>query len=89
MTMKLHTAHAAALTLAVVAASAATPSFAKAPHVHVTQSAATAMAYDDGNIVDGHYAPGSTGYGRWAYNPEQPTDPDPRIGGALKLNTDR
>jgi len=88
--MKLHTAHAAALTLAaVVAASAATPSFAKAPHVYVTQSAAAAMAYDNGNIVDGHYAPGSTGYGRWAYNPEQPTDPDPRIGGALKLNTDR
>jgi hypothetical protein len=35
------------------------------------------------------YKPGYTGYGRQAYNPEQPTDPDPRIGGALKMSTDR
>ncbi len=91
--MKLHTAHAAALALAATfATSAATPSLARmrtAPLVQVTYPAAASIAYDNANIVDGHYAPGSTGYGRWEYNPEQPTDPDPRIGGSLKMRTDR
>ena len=91
--MKLHTAHVAALCLAAIfAASSATPSLARVhpvAHVQVAHPATASMAYDDGNIVDGHYAPGSTGYGRAAYNPEQPTDPDPRIGGAFKWSTDR
>ena len=87
-------AHAAALALAgALAIAATTPSLARtaaAPHVVVT--AHQPIAYQDDtstNVVDGHFAPGATGYGRWEYNPEQPTDPDPRIGGSLKMRTDR
>lgn len=90
--MKLHTASAAAFAFATIFAFGATPSLAKVrqvPQVEVMHPADAYAAYDDGNIVDGHFAPGATGYGRWAYNPEQPTDPDPRIGGALRMSTDR
>ena len=93
--MKLPTAHTAVFALATIfAASSATPSLARTrvtTHVQVTHHPDAYMPYgsDDSNIVNGHYAPGSTGYGRAAYNPEQPTDPDPRIGGAFKMQTDR
>lgn len=93
--MRFSTAHVAALTFAaILAASVSTPSLAKVRQLtHVQGSSASAYAAvpmdDNSPIVDGHYAPGSTGYGRAAYNPEQPTDPDPRIGGSLKMRTDR
>ena len=89
--MKIQTTFAAALALAAV--TAATPSFARtAKHMDMPSTDQSAAAYQgyayDGQVA-GHFAPGFTGYGRQAYNPEQPTDPDPRIGGALKMSTDR
>ena len=92
--MSIQKTHAAALTLAgVFAIALATPSFARphtVAHVNAAHHAVVDPSNDDNsNIVNGHFAPGSTGYGRWAYNPEQPTDPDPRIGGSLKMRTDR
>jgi hypothetical protein len=93
--MKIEKTYAAALALAgVLAVTTTTPSFAKspaAPHAaakYAPQPVYQGDAYDD-SVVLGHFAPGSTGYGRQAYNPEQPTDPDPRIGGSLKMSTDR
>ena len=93
--MRIEKTYAAALALAgVLALTAATPSFAKtraAAHADaqtVAQPVYQGSAADD-SVVLGHFAPGSTGYGRQAYNPEQPTDPDPRIGGAFKMSTDR
>jgi hypothetical protein len=89
--MRIQTTFAAALALAAI--TAATPSFARTTHTdavaarHVVPSQGYGYAYDD--QAAGHFAPGFTGYGRQAYNPEQPTDPDPRIGGALKMSTDR
>jgi hypothetical protein len=92
-TMRIQKKHAAALILAGLSAIAiATPSFARphaVAHVNAAHQSIAIQSGDDSNIVDGHFAPGSTGYGRWAYNPEQPTDPDPRIGGSLKMRTDR
>jgi hypothetical protein len=84
--------YAVALVLAgAFAVSAATPSFAKTHtiaqvDVGNVRSAHQGFAYEP---ALGRFAPGFTGYGRMAYNPEQPTDPDPRIGGALKMSTDR
>lgn len=93
--MKIEKTYAAALALAgVLAVTAATPSFARSPAAaraaaqYAPQPVYQGDAYDN-SVVLGHFAPGSTGYGRQAYNPEQPTDPDPRIGGALKMSTDR
>jgi hypothetical protein len=63
-----------------------------AAHVDAAHHAVAYQPYSDDtstNIVNGRFAPGATGFGRWEYNPEQPTDPDPRIGGALKMRTDR
>ena len=90
--MKLQSTHVAALALAgALAITVTSPSYARmhaAPVSAVNASVAyQGYAYDE--AVPGHFAPGSTGYGRMAYNPEQPTDPDPRIGGALKMSTDR
>jgi hypothetical protein len=96
--MRIQKTHAAALALiGAFAVSAATPSFAAGSldggHM-ATGSAMTAHAsYNPPEQVYGAasdaYKPGYTGYGRQAYNPEQPTDPDPRIGGAFKMSTDR
>jgi|1186.fasta_scaffold834687_1 hypothetical protein len=93
--MKIEKTYAAALALAgVLAVTATTPSFAKArAAAHADAQTIVQPVYQgdaaDESVVLGHFAPGSTGYGRQAYNPEQPTDPDPRIGGALKMSTDR
>jgi hypothetical protein len=93
--MKFEKTYAAALAVTgVLAVTATTPSFAKSPAAaHAAAQSAPQPAYQgdayDDSVVLGHFAPGSTGYGRQAYNPEQPTDPDPRIGGALKMSTDR
>ncbi len=93
--MKIEKTYAAALLLAgALAVTATTPSFARSSAAAradaqvAAQAAYPGDAYEN-SVVLGHFAPGSTGYGRWAYNPEQPTDPDPRIGGALKMSTDR
>jgi hypothetical protein len=94
--MRIEKTYAAALALAgALAVTATTPSLARTNHAMARPDASYARepvyqgdAYD-APIVLGRFAPGSTGYGRQAYNPEQPTDPDPRIGGALKMSTDR
>ena len=92
ITMRILTTHAAALALAgALAVTAATPSFAKQQH---PASVNTNAGYqppeqDVYGPAPGAFKPGFTGYGRQAYNPEQPTDPDPRIGGQLKMSTDR
>lgn len=91
--MSIQKTHAAVLALAAALATT-TPSFAKSHSVAHVDAAHQAVAYQPGddtstNVVNGHFAPGATGFGRWEYNPEQPTDPDPRIGGALKMRTDR
>ena len=90
--MRLRNTHVAAFALAgALAIAVTTPSFARM-HVAPVGAVNASVAYPDyvyGEAVRGHFAPGSTGYGRMAYNPEQPTDPDPRIGGALKMSTDR
>lgn len=87
--MKIQKTRTAALALAgALAIIATTPSFAKnKPAVHANVSDAQQSPASDEPV--GYFAPGFTGYGRQAYNPEQPTDPDPRIGGALKMSTDR
>jgi hypothetical protein len=92
--MRIEKTYAAAFVLAgMLAVTAATPSFAKThPAAHADAQFVAQPVYPagaDDSLVLGHFAPGSTGYGRQAYNPEQPTDPDPRIGGALKMSTDR
>jgi hypothetical protein len=67
--------------------STATQGFAS--QSYASQPARHVVAQRHSALVNGEFAPGSTGYGRRAYNPEQPTDPDPRIGGGLKMSTDR